>query len=225
MASNHFKKELLHQFAIVAKALGHGHRLALLELLSQGERTVESLAAASGLTIANTSRHLQQLRQAGLVEADRHGQHVFYRLRGEEVIELFQALQKVARKRLAEVDRLIATFLEARDSLEPVTAEDLLVRLREGRVTVLDVRPPEEFAAGHIKNAINIPLDALEQALDTLPREQEIVAYCRGPYCILAYEAVASLRRHGFRARRLEYGLPEWRAHGHPVSDARANIS
>ena len=215
--SSQAKRALLEQFARVAKALAHPNRLELLEFLAQGERTVESLARAAGLSVANASQHLQQLKQAGLVASRRAGQHVRYRLADDDVVALMAALRGVARRHLAEVDRIVEAYLAARDTLEPVPATDLLERIRRGEVTVLDVRPPEEYAAGHLPGAVNIPLEELERRLGELPRDREVVAYCRGPYCVLAWEAAGRLREKGIPARRLEGGLPEWRLAGLPV--------
>lgn len=217
MSSSNVKKALFAQFAIVAKALSHGHRLELLEFLAQGEQGVESLARSTGLSIANTSQHLQQLRRAGLASTRKSGHFVLYRLGDEGVVALLVALRGVAENNLAEVEKLVSNYLQTKDSFEPVARGELMERTRDGLVTVLDVRPPEEFAAGHLPDAINIPVKELERRLSELSREQEIVAYCRGPYCILAYEAVAALRRHGFSARRLQDGLPEWKLAGLPV--------
>ncbi len=217
MSSNNFKQELFAQFARIGKALSHGSRLELLEFLAQGERNVETLARLSGLSIANTSQHLQQLRQAGLVTARKTGLHVYYELTDIKVIELMSILRQVAEQNLAEVEKLINTYLKLKDHLEPISADELLQRVREGLVTVLDVRPPEEYAAGHLLEAINIPLTELEQLWASLPSDKEVVAYCRGPYCILAYSAVEKLRNKGLRARRLQAGYPEWKLAGLPV--------
>jgi rhodanese-related sulfurtransferase/predicted transcriptional regulator len=219
MSRPSLKKQLFAQFARVGKALANGHRLELLEFLAQGERTVEALAQLAGLTVANTSQHLQQLRQSGLVETRKEGLHVHYRLADPAVADLLAVMQKLADKQLAEVERIVRSYLTARDSLEPVSRQDLLERAAAGGVTVLDVRPPEEYAAGHVPGALNIPLKDLEQQLKALPRRQEVVAYCRGPYCVLAFEAVAQLRAHGFQARRLEDGYPEWKTAGLPVEE------
>jgi rhodanese-related sulfurtransferase len=191
--------------------------LEILEFLAQSERSVEALAKTSRLTVANTSQHLQQLRQAGLVTTRKQGQHVYYRLAGGEVVELITMLRTLAERQLAEVERLVNTYLTLKDNLEPVPATELMQRARSGLVTVLDVRPAEEFVAGHVPGAINLPLKQLESRLDQLPIDQEIVAYCRGPYCILAFEAVAKLREKGFKARRLQDGFPEWKIAGLPV--------
>ena len=211
------KKALFAHLATVAKALSHGHRLELLELLAQGERSVEVLARLTGLSVANASQHLQRLRRAGLVTARKSGQYVHYRLAEEAVVALLASLRGVAEANLADLDKLVSGYLRSRDGLEPVSQKQLLQRARDGLVTVLDVRPPEEFAAGHLPNAVNMPLKELKRRLGELPRNQEVVAYCRGPYCLLAYEAVAELREQGFAARRLEGGLPEWRLAGLPV--------
>ncbi len=223
MSSNSAKKDLFAQFATVAKALSHGNRLELLELLAQGERSVEALARLTGLSIANTSQHLRHLQRPGLVTARKFGHYVLYRLADEAVVALLVSLRGVAERNVAEVEKLISGYFRSKDSFEPVSTDELLQRVREGGITVLDVRPPEEFAAGHLPNAINIPLKELKRRLGELPRDQEVVAYCRGPYCILAYEAVAELRRLGFTARRLEDGLPEWKLAGLPVEYSGAN--
>ena len=217
MSNGHFKHDLFTQFARVAKALGSGNRLELLEYLAQGERSVEALARVSGLTVANTSQQLQQLRQAGLVESSKVGLKVFYRLSGDDVIGLLDALRGVAERRVADVEKLINTYLTVKDELEPLPRQELLERVRDGLVTVLDVRPPEEYAAGHVPGAVNIPLSELEHYLKELNPKQEIVAYCRGPHCVLAFDAVARLRKQGLKARRLEDGYPEWRIAGLPV--------
>jgi len=212
-----FKHELFAQFARVGKALSNSNRLELLEYIAQGERSVEALSKVSGLTVANTSQHLQQLRQAGLVSTRKKGLKVYYRLSGNDVIELLDAVRNVAERHVADVERLVNSFLTIKDSLEPIPREELLSRVHDGLVTVLDVRPPEEFAAGHVPGAINIPLDELEQRLEELGKDQEIVAYCRGPHCVLAFDAVARLRKKGMKARRLEDGYPEWKLAGLPV--------
>ncbi|MCI0673635.1 MAG: metalloregulator ArsR/SmtB family transcription factor, partial [Myxococcaceae bacterium] len=198
-------------------ALGNPHRLELVELLAQGERTVEALARESGLSLANASQHLQVLREAHLVEARREGLYAFYRLASPEVSAVVRSMRRLAEAHLAEVDRLVATYLKDRDSLEAVERKELLARLREGHVTVLDVRPDEEYRQGHIAGAISIPVDALEARLKELPRGREVVAYCRGPYCVYADEAVRVLRARGRKARRLADGFPEWQAAGLPV--------
>lgn len=218
MSSNgSFKQELFSEFARVGKALSNGNRLELLEFLAQGERSVEALARVASLTTANTSAHLQQLRRAGLVTVRKAGQSVYYRLAGDDVAMLTDCLRRVAETHLAEVSRLVNTYLTVKDSLEPLPAKELLGRAREGLVTVIDVRPAEEYAAGHVPGALNIPLAELEKHLADLPHDTEVVAYCRGPYCVLAYEAVARLREKGFAARRLEDGFPEWKQAGLPV--------
>ena len=211
------KQALFEQMAVVARALGSAARLELLDFVAQGERNVEELARAAGLSVANTSKHLQQLKSAGLVEARRDGKHVRYRLSDDRTLDAVRDLRKLAAAHLDEVADLVGSYLSSRDALEPVPASELLERARRGLVTVIDVRPPEEYAQGHIAGALNIPLDKLKQRLRELPRNREIVAYCRGPWCVLSYEAVAQLRKAGMRARRLEEGLPEWRRAGMPV--------
>jgi len=217
MSSGNFKHDLFAQFARVGKALGHGNRLELLEFIAQAERSVEELANVAGLTIANTSQHLQHLRQAGLVHTRKEGLKVFYSLSGDDVVGLLDALRLVAERHVADVDRLVNTYLTVKDSLEPIPRDELIERVRDDLVTVLDVRPPEEYAAGHVSGAINIPLSELEQRLDEIGKDREVVAYCRGPHCILAFDAVAQLRDKGMRARRLEDGYPEWKTAGLPT--------
>jgi ArsR family transcriptional regulator len=217
MSTQNPKHALLIQFALIAKTLGHADRLELLEHLAQGERSVEALARRVGLSIANTSQHLQQLRRAGLVASRRDGKFVLYRLADETLLELLGLLRQVAERNLAEVDRVLGGYYANRDSMQPVSREELLERLRQGLVTVLDVRPADEFAMGHLPGAVNIPLSELQHRLAELDPGQEIVAYCRGAYCVLSFEAVAALRASGFEARRLEDGLPEWRAAGLPI--------
>jgi len=211
------KQALFLQFAAVAKTLGHTHRLELLEQIAQGERSVEVLAQRTALSIANASQHLQHLRRVGLVAARREGKFVFYSLADDAVLDLVAALHRIAERNVAEVGRLLRSYFYDRDSLEPVSREELLERSRAGAVTILDVRPEDEFALGHLPNAVNIPMRALEARLSELDHTQEVVAYCRGPYCVLSFEAVAALRARGFKARRLVDGLPEWRAAGFPV--------
>jgi rhodanese-related sulfurtransferase/DNA-binding transcriptional ArsR family regulator len=201
----------------VALALGSAARLQILEFVAQGERSVDALAAMTGLSVANTSKHLQALRLAGLVSARKQGLRVYYSLAGDDVVELVTALRAVAEHRVADVERLVRLWLAHRDEMEPVPAAEVLVRAKKGLVTVLDVRPPEEYAAGHLPGAINVPVDKLESYLAKLPKRKEVVAYCRGPYCLMSFEAVEKLRKRGWRARRLQDGFPEWRAAGLPV--------
>ena len=207
------KTALFDAFARVAKALASGRRIELVDVLANGERTVEALAGEVGLSVANTSQHLQILRQAGLVGSRRQGTSVHYRLAGPEVFELWRTLRTLAASRLAEVERLAVAYLGGRDDLEPVTREELARRLEDGDdLVVLDVRPAAEYAAGHLPGAVSIPVGELRRRLAELPADREVVAYCRGPYCALAHEAVELLRDEGFAARRLEDGLPEWQA-------------
>jgi rhodanese-related sulfurtransferase len=181
-------------------------------------RSVEELSARTKLSFANTSRHLQILRRARLVETERRGKHVLYRLAGDtEVVKLMLALGRVGERNVAEVSRVMIDYFHARDALEPVSRKDLISRIRDGLVTVLDVRPEDEFALGHLPGALNIPLDKLEQRLRELPANREVIAYCRGPYCVLSFEAVAALRARGYLVRRLEDGYPEWKAAGLPI--------
>ena len=212
------KEVLFIEFAAVAKAVAHGHRLELLELLAQGERSVEALAGKAGLSIANTSQHLQQMRRAGIVSGRREGKFVFYQLADDAVLDLLAALRRLAERNSAEVERVIRNYFHDRDGMEPVSRDELLRQLRTGAVTVLDVRPADEFALGHLPDAVNIPLRELERRLAEFDSSQQIIAYCRGPYCVLAFEAVSLLRKRGLRARRMQDGFPEWRNAGLPVA-------
>jgi rhodanese-related sulfurtransferase len=214
------KRALYDQIARIGKALSHPARLELLELLAQSERTVESLSRLTGLTIANASQHLQHLRRAGLVEPRKQGLYVHYRLRGDGVVHLVSALQTTGEAYLADVQKLLRDLFLTKDDVEPVGEEELQSRLRRGLVTVVDVRPPEEYAAGHLPGAINVPISDLEERMNELPRRKEVIAYCRGPYCLMSFDAVALLRTQGYKARRLVGGLPEWRARGLPVETA-----
>lgn len=212
-----FKKQLLTYFSQIAKALGNPNRLEILEFLAQRECSVEDLAKLSDLSIANTSHHLQQLRHVNLVTCRKEGQYVFYRLSGDDVLSLISELRQVAERHLSDVNQLIDDYLLVKDSLEAVPANELVDRVRAGLVTVLDVRPPEEFKAGHLPGAINVPIFQLKDKLKEFDKSKEIVAYCRGPHCILAFDAVEQLRAKGIKASRLEGGYPEWKLQGLPT--------
>lgn len=214
------KREIFGSLARIGAALSSPTRIELLELLAQAERAVEQLARMVGTTVANTSQHLQKLRQAGLVVGRKEGLYVFYRLAGDEAVQLLSALGRAGEAHLAEVERIVRIYFTQKDDLEPVRPKELLDRARKGLVTVLDVRPQEEYAAGHLPGALNIPIHELEKRLRELPKGQEVVAYCRGPYCLMSYDAVLVLRKKGIKARRLEAGLPEWRLAGLPVERA-----
>ncbi len=211
------KHQLFEQLARIGKAISSANRLELLEFLAQDERSVDSLSKLTGLSLANTSQHLQNLRYAGLVATRKDAQRVYYRLSDDSVIDLMNLVRKIAERNLAEVDQLINLYLKTKDDLEPVGAEDLLERVKQGLVTVLDVRPPEEYNAGHLPGAVNIPFKLLEGKIDSLDIGKDVVAYCRGAYCLLSFDAVASLRERGFSAKRLEDGFPEWKRAGLPV--------
>lgn len=210
------KQKLFAEFATVARALGHAHRLEILEHLAQGERGVDALSARVHLSIANTSQHLQHLRRAGLVASRRNGKFILYFLSDETVLTLIAALRQVAERNIAEVAQVVRGYFADRDAMEPVSRQELLERSQAGLVTILDVRPTDEFAQGHVPHALNIPLNDLNARLSELDPKQEIVAYCRSTYCVLSFEAVAALRKRGFKARRLEEGFPEWKAAGLP---------
>ncbi len=212
-----FKNAIYEQLARIGRSLASGPRLEILDVLCQGPRTVETLAKQVGQSMANTSHHLQVLRRARLIEAEKDGVHVTYRLADEEVCTFFRALRRLAESRLLEVETVTRQFLEERGALEPVDREALVARVKTGEVTLLDVRPPEEYRAGHIPGALSVPLADLERRLAELPRDREVVAYCRGPYCVLALEAVELLRSKGFRATRMADGVPDWKARGLPV--------
>lgn len=211
------KHALLHEYALVARALSAPARLMILEQLAQGERGVELLAEKTGLTLANCSQHLQQLRRAGLATSRRDGKAVIYRLTDDKTLALMDLLRLLAERNLAQVERILHGLLGGDDAPEPISRADLAARLAEGSVTLLDVRPADEYAAGHIPGAVNATLADLAGLLPRLPQDADIVAYCRGPYCIYAHQAVATLRRHGLRARRMDGGLPDWRADGRQV--------
>jgi rhodanese-related sulfurtransferase/predicted transcriptional regulator len=211
------KHAIFEALARISAALSSPTRLAFLELLAQSERSVDQLALLTGASVANSSQHLQKLRQVGLVIGRKEGQYVYYRLVGDEVVGLLAALGSVGEAHVAEIERIVRLYLAEKDSLEPVQARELLDRARKGIVTVLDVRPPEEFAAGHLPGAVNIPIHELDKRLGELPKRKEIVAYCRGPYCLMSYDAVHLLRKKGLKARRLQTGLPEWRHAGLPI--------
>lgn len=217
MKHREFKDHLYEEFGRIAGAIDSPRRLELIDLLAQGERSVEDLAGQASLSVANTSRHLQVLRGARMVESRKDGLRVFYRLAESGVHDIARAIRALAERRLAEVHSLTRNYLGSRDEIEAVSREELVRRVRAGRAVVIDVRPRDEYRAGHIPGAVSIPVDELEKRLPELPARKEVVAYCRGPYCVMAYDAVTRLRAHGRRARRLADGFPEWRAAGLPV--------
>ena len=214
------KLKLYEEFAAIGRALGNARRIDILEHLGQGERGVDALAAKIGLSTANTSQHLQQLKRAGLVESRRDGKYILYRLKGDNVLALLGALFDLGERNLAEVEKVLRGYFHARDDMEPVSHQELLERSRDGLVTVLDVRPKDEYEMEHLPGAKNIPLEELESRLSEIGDDREVIAYCRGPYCVLSFEAVAALRQQGIRARRLADGLPEWRAAGLPLEQS-----
>lgn len=208
------KLKLFKSLADLARALGNAHRLDLLEHLAQGERRVDALAAKAGITVANASQHLQALRREGLITGERRGTQIIYRLSGDDVLDLLAALRCVAGRHSASARQTLDDYFLARDKLEPVSIPDLMQRVQDGLVTVIDVRPADEFALGHVPGALNVPLKELESRLTEIPANAEIIAYCRGPWCVLSFEAVAILRQKGRTARRLDGGLPEWKRAG-----------
>src|SRR6266699_4604647 len=212
-----FKNQLYEQFARIGKALSSAHRLELLEVLAQGEHSVEELAKETGMSVANASQHLQVLRAAQLADVRREGVYIYYRLADERVFRLWQAMREVGEARIAEIERIVQTYLHERTRLQPISAAELRQRLVEGDVILLDVRPVEEYQASHLPGALSMPVTDLEARLPELPRGKEIVADCRGPYCVFADEAVDLLQTNGYQARRLAQGLPDWRALGLPV--------
>lgn len=220
MADRHAKDALFAGFAAVAKAIGNGHRLEIVDVLAQGERSVEELAGEIEQSVANTSQHLQVLARAGLVRSRRQGARVVYRVASDDVTALWETLRAVASTHLAEVEVLAAEYLGDRSGIERVSADELEARIASGHVTLLDVRPRREYAAGHIRGAIAAPLAELPGVVDSLDVRAEVVAYCRGPYCVYADDAVRLLRARGVRARRLDAGFPEWRRAGRPVAVA-----
>jgi rhodanese-related sulfurtransferase len=219
-AKRAFKDALFEQFALIGKALASGRRLELLELLAQGERSVEDLAQQASLTVANASQHLQILRSARLVVARKDGLYARYSLANDRALKLWIALREFGETEIGEINRVVRNYLHDREHLEAITAEELRARLEHGNVVLLDVRPETEYQSGHIRGAISIPVADVEGRLNQLPKRKEIIAYCRGPYCVFADEAVRLLRARGYRAQRLEVGFPEWRMHGLPVEVA-----
>ena len=217
------KRNVFTQLARIGTALSSPVRLEFLELLAQGERSVEDLSTLTGTSVANTSQHLQKLRQAGLVVGRKRGLFVFYRVESERVMALIGALAQVGEAHDAEIERIVRLYFFSKDDFEPVPAAELLDRARKGLVTVLDVRPPEEYEAGHVPGALNIPIEQLEKLLRELPKRREVIAYCRGPFCLMSYEAVQLLRKKGIKARRLQDGMPEWRVAGLPVEGGRVS--
>jgi len=223
MANRHFKDAIYEQFARLGKAVSAPKRLELLDLLCQGPKTVEVLAEYAALSVANTSQHLQVLRAARLVEGEKQGLHVEYRLAGEDVCEFFLALRNLAEGRLAEIELVTREYLAKRDAMETVAGGELLRRVKSGEVTVLDVRPPDEYRAGHIPGAVSIPLGELKARFKELPKNRAVVAYCRGPYCVFAVEAVELLRKKGLKAHRLREGVLDWRSRGWRVDAETAS--
>jgi rhodanese-related sulfurtransferase len=218
MSHRAFKDPLYAQFARIGHAAASPKRVELLDLLAQGEKTVETLAEQTATPVKNTSAHLRVLREARLVDTRREGTWVYYRLAGDDVVRFLRAMQALARSRLAEVEQVTRRYLTSRDELAPVTLDELRRLVRDGDITVLDVRPREEYDAGHIPGALSVPVAELEGRLGELPKRREVIAYCRGPYCVYSVEAVELLREHGYRARRTDDGLPDWRAAGRPVA-------
>ncbi len=217
-AAREIKDKLYGQFARLGQALSSPKRLELLDLLCQSEKTVETMAEQTIMSVANTSQHLQVLRAARLVDVRKDGVYVHYRLADREVCNFFRSLRKLAESRIAEIDRVVAEYFDASSELQPIDRRKLLKRARTGEVVILDVRPDDEYAAGHLPHARSVPLSRLKKRLKEFSPDTEIVAYCRGPYCVLAQEAVRMLRAHGFRARRMEEGISEWREAGFPVA-------
>jgi len=218
MSHRDFKDPLYEQFARIGHAVASPKRIELLDLLSQGEKTVEQLSDQSATPVKNTSAHLRVLRQARLVETRRSGTFVYYRLAGDDVFRFVRDLESLGRSRLAEVEQVANLYIDGRDELEPVSIKELRRRMREGDITVIDVRPEEEYLAGHIPGALSIPVAQLKRRLGEIPKSNDVVAYCRGPYCVYSVEAVGILREHGYHALRANEGLPDWRASGLPIA-------
>lgn len=224
MSDQQFRADLFAQFSRIGKALSSPARLEIVYVLNQGEKSVDEVAKAARLSVANASQHLLQLKGARLVDSHKRGQRVIYRLASQGVESLWQCLQKIGEERLLEIKELVRTYLADRDQLEAVTREQLLERMSRNEVIVVDVRPEDEYRAGHLPQAVSIPPDQLTERMASLPRDREIVAYCRGPYCLISYDAVEILRTHGFKAVRLEDGFPEWKSHNLPFETGRQVI-
>lgn len=218
MSTNSPKRELYAHLARIGTALSSATRLEFLELLAQGEHSVEQLSTLTGVAVANTSQHLQKLRQAGLVLGRKQGQFVFYRTAGDDVSQMIRTLGAVGQAHLAEVEQIVRLYYDSKDELEAMAQDEVLERSRKGLVTVLDVRPREEYEAGHVPGAVNIPIEELARRIRELPKGKEVIAYCRGPFCLMSFDAIALLRKKGLKARRLQDGMPEWRLAGLPVS-------
>lgn len=225
IAHRQFKDSIYEQFSRIGKAVSASKRMELLDLLCQAPRTVEALAEQSAISIANASQHLQVLRRARLVEAEKKGLFVEYSVADDQVIRFFAALRSLAEARLLEVEQIARDYFEQRGAMESVGGDELMKRVKSGDVTVIDVRPAEEFRAGHIPGAISMPVDELKARLKELPKRREVVAYCRGPYCVMALEAVELLRKNGFKAQRMEQGVVDWRARGWRVEAERGAAS
>ncbi len=219
MTGREFKDTVFEQFAKIAHAFSSPKRLEIIDILAQGERDVDSLSRQVNMTIANTSRHLQALKHARLVENRKAGVQVFYRLAGAEVLHCYNQLQSLAEKRSVEIREIVRVFFEDRDGLEPVSKDELWKRMQDKDVIVLDVRPSEEYKNGHIAGALSVPLSELKNKLKEIPQDRQIVAYCRGPYCVLSAEAMEILRTAGYQAIRLKEGLPEWKEAGLPLGE------
>ena len=219
MSNDNFKSQIFNQFALIGKALSSPNRLELIDFLMQGERNVESLSKISGLSFANTSRHLQQLKIAGLVNQRKEGQQVFYSISGNRIFALMEVLREVAEENNAAVSQLMQKFLEDKDVLEPIEQKELVSRLKNNEIILIDVRPREEYISGHIKGAINLPMEQLKNEMEKFPDGKEIIAYCRGPYCVLSILAVRELRKKGKSVRRLKTGFPEWKLANLPVEN------
>ena len=218
MSHRELKDPLYEQFARIGHAVASPKRIELLDLLSQSEKTVETLAQQSATAVKNTSAHLRVLRQARLVETRRDATFVYYRLAAADVYRFVRDLESLGRSRLAEVEQVANLYIDGRDELEPVSIKELRRRMREGDITVIDVRPEQEYLAGHIPGALSIPVAQLKRRLGEIPKRNDVVAYCRGPYCVYSVEAVGILRKQGYRARRASEGLPHWRSSGLPVA-------
>lgn len=219
MEKREFKDRVFGELAKITNALGNPRRLEVIDLLAQGEKTVEKISSATGMSIANASQHLQILKRATLVDTRRDGNFIFYKISDEKVVLIWSLIRELGTQRIADIDKVVKDFRTSRNVFESVTIEQLLTKMEEGSITLIDVRPQEEFTSGHIKGALSIPIESLKESMKRFPQDKEIIAYCRGAFCVFADEAVEFLKKNNFKATRLEEGFPEWKLKGLPIEN------
>lgn len=219
MEKREFKDRVFGELSKITNALGNPRRLEVIDLLAQGEKTVEKISSATGMSIANASQHLQILKRATLVDTRRDGNFIFYKISDEKVVLIWSLIRELGTQRIADIDKVVKDFRTSRNVFESVTIEQLVTRMEEGSITLIDVRPQEEFTSGHIKGALSIPIESLKKSMKRFPQDKEIIAYCRGAFCVFADEAVEFLKKNKFKATRLEEGFPEWKLKGLPIEN------